>query len=172
MAEEVLVGAETLIESIQGVVREHAEQQRIFTLLMLIPTEPVATDTKYTLVVSAPWLDTISPRKAVQTILDNLINQLGSAESPEFQQVARVTVIKTKDSFVQRITSAFEVTNGSVTFQHCDINGVFIERAILLESHRSSASVTVRNSTSHTKVGRNAPCPCGSGKKDKHCCGA
>jgi uncharacterized protein YecA (UPF0149 family) len=23
-----------------------------------------------------------------------------------------------------------------------------------------------------TKVGRNAPCPCGSGKKYKRCCGA
>ena len=23
-----------------------------------------------------------------------------------------------------------------------------------------------------TKVGRNAPCPCGSGRKYKHCCGA
>ena len=23
-----------------------------------------------------------------------------------------------------------------------------------------------------TTVGRNAPCPCGSGKKYKHCCGA
>ena len=25
--------------------------------------------------------------------------------------------------------------------------------------------------TSQTKVGRNDPCPCGSGKKWKHCCG-
>jgi hypothetical protein len=23
-----------------------------------------------------------------------------------------------------------------------------------------------------TAIGRNAPCPCGSGKKYKHCCGA
>jgi hypothetical protein len=26
--------------------------------------------------------------------------------------------------------------------------------------------------TTQPKVGRNAPCPCGSGKKFKHCCGA
>ena len=28
------------------------------------------------------------------------------------------------------------------------------------------------NPTNEMKVGRNAPCPCGSGKKYKHCCGA
>ncbi|MDD3994757.1 MAG: SEC-C metal-binding domain-containing protein [Dehalococcoidales bacterium] len=27
------------------------------------------------------------------------------------------------------------------------------------------------NPTNEIKVGRNAPCPCGSGKKYKHCCG-
>jgi preprotein translocase subunit SecA len=31
-------------------------------------------------------------------------------------------------------------------------------------------SVTIRRET--PKVGRNEPCPCGSGKKFKHCCGA
>ena len=30
----------------------------------------------------------------------------------------------------------------------------------------------VPDPTRTTKVGRNAPCPCGSGKKYKHCCGA
>jgi len=30
----------------------------------------------------------------------------------------------------------------------------------------------VKPSVSLTKVGRNSPCPCGSGKKYKKCCGA
>ena len=36
-------------------------------------------------------------------------------------------------------------------------------------SKGSGESTTVKNS--NKKVGRNDPCPCGSGKKDKHCCG-
>jgi len=32
-------------------------------------------------------------------------------------------------------------------------------------------TLTSDNGATLTKVGRNAPCPCGSGKKYKHCCG-
>jgi hypothetical protein len=38
------------------------------------------------------------------------------------------------------------------------------------EEEPDSAPATVRRS--QPKVGRNDPCPCGSGKKYKHCCGA
>jgi len=144
MVEEILVGPETLIERLQGVVRGYAEQQRPFTLVMLIPTEPCATDTKYTLVISASWLDHMSPRQAVNEILDSLISQIGSSESPEFEKVARVTVIKTKDPFVRTITSMFEVANGRVMIENCEFNGVLVERAIVLESHRISEPVTTR----------------------------
>lgn len=144
MVEEILVGPETLIEGLQGVVRGYAAQQCPFTLVMLIPTEPSATDTKYTLVISASWLDNMSPRQAVNEILDSLIRQIGSSESPEFEKVARVTVIKTKDPFVRTITSVFEVSNDRVMVENCEFNGVLIERAIVLESHRISAPVTTR----------------------------
>ncbi len=144
MVEEILVGPETLIEGLQSVVRRYAEQQRPFTLVMLIPTEPSATDTKYTLVISASWLDNMSPRQAVNEVLDSLISQIGSSESSEFEKVARVTVIKTKDPFVRTITSMFEVTNGRVMIENCEFNGVLVERAIVLESHRISEPGTAR----------------------------
>ena len=144
MVEEILVGPETLIEGLQGVVREYVEQQRPFTLVMLIPTEPSATDTKYTLVISASWLDNMSPRQAVNEILESLIRQIGSSESPEFEKVARVTVIKTKDPFVRTITSVFEVTDARVMIENCEFHGVLVERAIVLESHRLSEPVTTR----------------------------
>lgn len=41
--------------------------------------------------------------------------------------------------------------------------------------HRRSATRVAREGSAHrraTKVGRNEPCPCGSGKKFKKCCGA
>ncbi|MBR6530302.1 MAG: SEC-C domain-containing protein, partial [Clostridia bacterium] len=41
------------------------------------------------------------------------------------------------------------------------------------ESHGSDGSVKKKPvRTSSAKVGRNDPCPCGSGKKYKKCCGA
>lgn len=55
----------------------------------------------------------------------------------------------------------------SVIFQHeCDhLNGVlFFDRRGLV------SSTTAVNTSSRKKIGRNTPCPCGSGKKYKRCC--
>jgi len=41
-----------------------------------------------------------------------------------------------------------------------------------LESGLDELAGTATPAKSQPKVGRNAPCPCGSGKKFKHCCGA
>lgn len=45
------------------------------------------------------------------------------------------------------------------------------EQVMKPEAENAGAKVTVKKSASE-KVGRNAPCPCGSGKKYKKCCGA
>ncbi|HAS27623.1 MAG TPA: hypothetical protein DCR59_00205 [Dehalococcoidia bacterium] len=37
---------------------------------------------------------------------------------------------------------------------------------------RQRLNESVKTEPVKIKVGRNAPCPCGSGKKYKHCCGA
>ena len=44
----------------------------------------------------------------------------------------------------------------------------YFEAERVLAARRSGASTTFRRSA--PKVGRNEPCPCGSGKKFKHCC--
>ena len=44
----------------------------------------------------------------------------------------------------------------------------YFEAERALAARRSGASTTFRRSA--PKVGRNEPCPCGSGKKFKHCC--
>lgn len=128
----------TLVTGLQAVIRKHASENHTFALVMLIPTEPSAIDNKFTLVISAPWLDNKSPKEAVNSILSSLIDQLGSTDSPEYKKIARVTVINSSDPFVRAITSAFNVSNGDWTIQNCDVNGVLIERAILLVSHRLS----------------------------------
>ena len=62
---------------------------------------------------------------------------------------------------------------GALNAQHSEM-GAFAGGAAPANAERpeaqGGASVQVRRST--PKVGRNDPCPCGSGKKYKHCCGA
>ncbi len=161
---------EILVKNIQELVSDYSQNRQDFILVMLIPTDPNVIDSKYTLLVSAHWLDNKSPKDAVHLILTDLIKKIGSTDSPEYRKIARVTVVKTSDPFVKGITSAFSVSNSDVTLNNCNLNGVLIEHAILLESHRPT-HIPESSMAEQKKVGRNAPCPCGSGKKYKKCCG-
>lgn len=161
---------EILVKKIQALVGDYSQRNQTFSLVMLIPTDPDMIDSKYTLLVSAHWLDNESPKDAVNLILRDLINKIGSTNSPEYRKIARVTIVKTSDPFVNAVTTAFKVSQSDLTLRNCNIDGVLIEHAILLESHRpitTGASITEPVKKSH----RNDPCPCGSGKKYKKCCG-
>jgi preprotein translocase subunit SecA len=45
------------------------------------------------------------------------------------------------------------------------------EAAVPVRSRQGAASLDPRNPATWGRVARNAPCPCGSGKKYKHCHG-
>lgn len=164
---------EILVRLIQDLVRDYSQRNQTFNLVMLIPTIPYAIDSRYTLLVSAHWLDDKSPKEAVNLILADLLKKIGAADYPEYRKIARVTVVRTDDPFVNAITSAFNVTQSDITLNDCNINGVIIEHAIILESHRPIPTPTPKGSGPKPppKVGRNDPCPCGSGRKHKKCCG-
>ena len=126
----------TLVTALQALIKEYNAEDRSFLLVMLIPTEPGALDTKYTILFSAQWLDPISPKAAIDALLHKLIDQLGSTMSPAYRQIARISVIHSSDPFVAEITSAFSVTDGYLQLQDRIVHDVHIEHAILLESHR------------------------------------
>ena len=71
------------------------------------------------------------------------------------------------DMFDQMIENIQETT--ARILAKIDIEAV-IERKNLLLQH-IQRHVTVRNTHENKTVGRNDPCPCGSGKKYKNCCG-
>ncbi|MBQ4073135.1 MAG: preprotein translocase subunit SecA [Clostridia bacterium] len=71
------------------------------------------------------------------------------------------------DMFDQMIENIQETTARMLA--KIDIESV-IERKNLLLQH-IQRHVTVRNTDENKTVGRNDPCPCGSGKKYKNCCG-
>ena len=51
-------------------------------------------------------------------------------------------------------------------------NGELATLARPPSSRRAAATIDANNPATWGKVRRNAPCPCGSGKKYKYCCGA
>lgn len=135
MDKKILVDL-SLVDALKKVVTNYRNVERLFSLVMLIPVDPNAIESKYTLIISAPWLDNMSPKEAVDTILDDLVKEIGSSTSSTYQRLARITVIKSNDRFVQAINSAFSVSNSIGEIHNVTINGVTIERAIILESHR------------------------------------
>jgi predicted aspartyl protease len=66
------------------------------------------------------------------------------------------------------------ISNGDFSVTNCEGKTVFSFRIPSIEAidYVKQGKVRVPQTPSPPrKVGRNAPCPCGSGKKYKHCCG-
>jgi preprotein translocase subunit SecA len=67
-------------------------------------------------------------------------------------------------------TTVMDTSN--LQFSHSDQVPEFIRGGGQSEQPQEAAPVTVKTyKKTEKKVGRNDPCPCGSGKKYKHCCG-
>ena len=97
-------------------------------------------------------------------IFDRLIVDIKSNIA---QKVIKVR-IKQRENIGRR-----RVPVGSMNAQHREM-GVFAGGAGAAKAERPEAQggAGVQVKRSAPKVGRNDPCPCGSGKKYKHCCGA
>jgi hypothetical protein len=104
---------------------------------MLLPVEADLSSDRFTLIVSAAWLDAKSPREAVSEILERLIEEFGSTSSPEYGSIRRITVIKSTDKFVQAITTSYSVEHGSQPISG-RIGEAEIEHGILLEARRAA----------------------------------
>ncbi len=126
----------TLVECLQEIICEHAKDNLIFSLVMLIPTEPTDIDSDYSVIISAPWLDSYEPADAISMIIEAVIRLCGgTTDSLAYRKINRITPIRSNDKFVNKITSAFPVSNDVVAISNYNISGVLIERAFLLESH-------------------------------------
>ena len=90
------------------------------------------------------------------------------------------TVIqKIRDSVVNQIfkikieTVSVQPNYGAYSTQHADYSSFSGgDKANAKQGGQENEPAPSMNATIHsTKIGRNEPCPCGSGKKYKHCCG-
>ena len=75
-----------------------------------------------------------------------------------------------RGALMDTLKRAVPSLDNQLEFRHA-IMGSLYARRMLAETQRQLGSVLSKlKPTRPTKVGRNDPCPCGSGKKYKHCC--
>ncbi len=90
--------------------------------------------------------------------------------SPEALEVRRRMAMQTQRNMNAQHSEAENITQQARPVS--SMNGALVRRqagASVTAQHTQGQSVTVRRSS--PKIGRNDPCPCGSGKKYKNCCG-
>jgi hypothetical protein len=71
--------------------------------------------------------------KAALTDLVTIFNKHLSKTISE--QIIRSTILKTTDPFVKEINQAFKVTNAVKYIYSSVISGIYLEKAIIFESH-------------------------------------
>lgn len=90
--------------------------------------------------------------------------------SPEAQEARRKAAMQAQRNMNAQHSEAESITRQSRPVS--SMNGAVARRQVagsVTAQHTQGQSVTVRRTS--PKIGRNDPCPCGSGKKYKNCCG-
>lgn len=122
----------SIVSKLRLVFKKLENKNGKFALIMLIPTEPTLIDSKFTLIISATWLDNENQKKGIEIITSYLKRVL---DDIEFSYITRVTIVHSTDKSVRTINSVFYVENGFERLTNINIFGVTIDKAILLESN-------------------------------------
>lgn len=120
-----------LVKELHRLIQRYQAEGHSLALVLLIFTDPGKLDSKFTLIVSAPWFDDYSPKDAIGEILDRLIEQNPTA----YHRLDRITVIHSSDPFVQQLITNYEVSSGELLLNNQIVNGYTIPQAILIEAH-------------------------------------
>ena len=86
----------------------------------------------------------------------------------EMNENIRLDVVKIL-SHVEKVGNVVRTSNVKVTNEGFDESAISLVEGKLSQSDKNHVQRTIVNDG--PKVGRNDPCPCGSGKKYKNCCG-
>ena len=100
----------TLVSELHTLIQCYKAEGHPLALMLLIFTDPGKLDSKFTLIVSAPWFDDYSPKDAIGEILNRLIEQNPTA----YHSLDRITVIRSSDPFVQQL-----ITNMKSVVANC-----------------------------------------------------
>lgn len=126
---------DTLVAELQDLASTIEQKEGPLALFMLLAPDAETSDS-WNLIVSAHGYDHRSRGKAVSLFTEALRQAVGQSRLP---WIARATVLRTDDPFVRAMNSAFHAGGSPRTLQSCNIAGIEIPKAVLLESKRVAA---------------------------------
>ncbi|MEX3422068.1 hypothetical protein ACX16Y_28035 [Bacillus cereus] len=126
------MGERELVTEIREVVNKIKLEKGNINLFMLLGDEESESEDSFTLLISAKWLDDLSPREGIGIIVEYLINNL---TDEEMNGISRITAVSTKDPSVMDITRNLRC-NGGISWNYgCRFGNVYIPFAVILESN-------------------------------------
>jgi hypothetical protein len=118
-------------------VEEFRKEGKPFQLVLLIPTDTFGIDAQYSVIISADWLDPMSPLEAIQLIYSKMSRE-------DRRKVARVTPIHTSDRFVRDFVNNYHVDGSSPLVVHnVTANGYTVEKAVIALSGSTAGNAAL-----------------------------
>ena len=125
---------EILVNELRHILTLLQQEHGHMILCMLKAVEAEMND--WNLIVSTQVYDDLSTKEA----LSQLVNLTNTHLSPEIRKhILRFTILKTSDPFVREMTTTYQNIHIPQYIQSVYIGNIFIEKAIILASQRSSA---------------------------------
>lgn len=121
---------EILVKELRSALDSLRKSRGPIALFMLSASE-IHASTAQNLIVSARGYDKFHIKKSLVDLINLLKSKLSEVS---LRKLSRLTVLKTQDPFVKAINQAFNVKDSTVSLQSCNIFGIQIESATLLES--------------------------------------
>ena len=90
----------------------------------------------------------------------------------QLRQVVGLRSYGQRDPLVEYKKEAFDLFSNLLDKLKLDFVTILMNLKVVTEQQEENKTSMVDQIKSGKKIGRNEPCPCGSGKKFKHCCGA
>ncbi|OAD21903.1 hypothetical protein THIOM_002311 [Candidatus Thiomargarita nelsonii] len=121
---------EILVKEFRQMAKILKQEKGPISLLMLKAFDAQMND--WNLIVSAPAYDNLMLKAALTDLVTIFNKQLSQTIS---EQIIRSTILKTTAPFVKEINQAFKVTNAVKYIYSSVISGIYLEKAIIFESH-------------------------------------
>jgi preprotein translocase subunit SecA len=104
-------------------------------------------------------------------LFEEMLNTLRERLTQVLSHIELQTISDEESLFVQRNNSEMTETRLDPAFQQEAADPETISMITPIRSRQASSDLNPDDESTWGRVPRNAPCPCGSGKKYKHCCG-
>ena len=125
------MGERELVDIILKMVKTIKEQRGELNLFMILVDEDIPDNFTYSLLISAKWLDTISPYEGIKIVTNYLINAL---DDSFIYIISRIIPINSEDPSVKKISKGLRMSGYSHIINSYFFN-VLIKDAILFESN-------------------------------------